>query len=168
MSRFKLLRGVHQQTEVVAGESCPNCENGKRSDGKPCISCKSTGIKHVNATYKKGDVFESPIDLDVKYGDQKFLNLDRVASEDSSGMRKRISELEAEVASLRSGNVPTGATGQPSEDPADLILPENIGEMEVDELKTFAKEMGIDLGTASKKSDILKVIKKAVGEMAPA
>ena len=170
MSRFKLLRGIHQQTEVCKeGGECLECANGKRSDGKRCVRCKGTGKKHTDVTYKAGSILESTLDLEVKFGADRFQNLDRITSEDSSGMKKKIDELEALVAELRAGKASSqSAVPEKTEDSVDNVLPEGIETWEADALKTFAKEMGIDLGGANKKADMLKVIKKAVGEMAPA
>lgn len=134
--RFKLLHGVHQQRD---------------RDG-------------VQRVYKRGDVFESCQDLE-SLGRDKFQDLSKYSLDDSQELRRRIAELEAQLAVARSSveeeeeEEVVESEAEEEEELPPLVLPENLPYMTVDELKKFASDNNVDLGSATKKSDILAILK---------
>jgi len=117
---------------------------GTDQDGKPI-------------TFRKGDVFESDYNLDKMFnsvGAIKFEALDGVqfksALEDMSD-----EELAAEVVrrqEAKAGNQPTSTEYQEED---------SLDSMTVRELKNFAEQEEIDLGNASTKENIIRVIRSS-------
>lgn len=162
MGRFKLLAGVYQ--------------------GKVIETDDDTGEERkVLKTYKQGDIVESDKPLDEKHGRNKFQNLDAGADARTSGdlnlMRRRIAQLERELAAAKSGKAPSQVAEQDLSTEEQQVeeqfnnelsalndgfdLPANFDSMDVGELKALAKEQGVDLGGSATKTAIAKKLREA-------
>lgn len=139
--KFKLLRGRHVE---------------KAQDG---------GRKTYIANDPKNNIVESRIDLETRFGPKKFQNLDRVLAHADSALQRQIDELQAENKKLKKQlngeNVDEGqkANGESKTDGTDEY---NLRDMSVAELRKFADEMEVDLGTATKKDEIINTIQSAL------
>lgn len=110
----------------------------------------------VRKTYVKGDIIETEQDLSVhnSYGSLKFLALGEVpegqASKDT-GMtdEDRISK-------------PIQTESEDGDDDAEDIDVENLEQYSVAVLRKFADQMDIDLGSATRKAEIIVAIKAAI------
>lgn len=97
------------------------------------------------------NIVESSQDLEMLFGSEKFQSLERIigGSEDTSALQRRIAELEAENAKLK---------GQPAPEDDEYEL----SKMTAKELRKYAEEMDIDLGTASSKEELINTIRVAL------
>lgn len=161
--RFKLLRGSHQQREVVPGEKCDKCLGTGKSEAKPkasCVACYGTGNKYETKSYHAKDslrnIVDSPVDLELKFGYEKFQCLDRLAALGDSALRDQLAAKDAEIARLKAqleGRSDDGPPEMPRQDDGP-----NLQQMSVKELRKYAEREGIDLDTASTKEEIIFTI----------
>jgi hypothetical protein len=163
--RFKILRGIHTQREPVKDKTkCDRCNGtGKvevpRKKGEwECPSCLGTGIRHEVATYDSRDparsILRSEIDLEARFGSEKFQNLDRLtATADNQALLDKLAALERENQELKTK----------LEDPVG-DRPEEPGfeEMSSKQLREFARKEGIDVTTASSKEEIINILRSVV------
>ena len=112
------------------------------------------GTKHVfKAKEPDNNIITSDTDLEAQFGSDKYQNIDRLGGSGpgADALKKRIKELEAELAL---------AQGKPSV--VNPMAKEDLEEMTVPELRKFAEDMEIDLGTATRKEEIVNTIKAAM------
>lgn len=139
MTKYRLLRGVHQGPG-------PNKEDGSK-----------TSITYV-ASDPSCNIVESDVDLELKFGSEKFQNLDRMTGavgDDSA--KRRIAELEAENARLR-------AAVREADDVLDEVDEDEDGELDyqkmtLPQLRKLAKSEGIELEPGLGKEEIINVMK---------
>jgi uncharacterized protein (UPF0335 family) len=161
--RFKLLRGLHCQREPHPdGEPCRKCDGtgrivhlrGAEKTDKPCTYCLATGKEHYSKEYNAKNpalsVVESQIDLEVRFGREKFQNIDRlVPTTDNSTLLKRIEELEQENARLK-------------EDEPEQQEEVDLGTMTVKELREFAEQHEVELSKGLNKDQMIEAIQSAL------
>jgi len=162
MTRFRILRGTHSQKEMDPNNGeCEKCDkNGRvvvpRKQGDwPCPACLGTHKKHIEVSYssREGDknIIDSPVDLEAKFGHEKFQNLDRIGAvgDNESALQRRIRELEDENAKLRD-----------EEDPGEYTEAQ-LKKMTVDELRTLAEKCGVEdefVAEAGNKGELINLI----------
>lgn len=156
LMKFQLLAGVHTEVDW-AKPPVLNHENKsvrrtlefRAGDGKLVLSPINLEERLVN---KFRRVYDDPT---------KAYNPVMVAAQEDE-----LTKLRAENAALRAQQ----GTNQPSlPSPTPVVLPPSaaqgqtstINEMSVEELRKFAEEEEIDLGRATRKEDVLKIIQKA-------
>lgn len=115
--RYKVLRGRHCQESTI---------NPK------------TGKKTKNKVYNKGDVVETHVKLDKKFGKAKFELLGTVER------AKPVEDVEVDE----------------EWEGGEEVESDGLDDMSVRELRSYAQEEEIDLGRASRKSDIVDVIRE--------
>jgi len=118
MLKFKLLRGSHQQS-VPTGAGCPPCEGtGKTEGGRYCRPCKGLGKELRTTTHNSNDetdIVENYIDLEARFGSEKFQNLTRmVPTPGNAAILAELDALKAENEKLRTGG------GDPVKESLDL------------------------------------------------
>lgn len=104
---------------------------------------RKTGKKTKDTVYRKGDVFESNLRLDKLFGEAKFKLL---------GQADEVKVPEDQV--QQDEDDFEGGEEEIVEEDDGLEL------MSVAELRAYAKDQGIDLGRANRKSDIIDVIRE--------
>jgi hypothetical protein len=123
MPRYRLLRGMHTQGEDP-------------ETGQPIV-------------FKAGSVVESDIDLELRFGSEKFQAVDRASTMDNSSLVEELEALRLQNAALQKRLEEAGG-----DDWYDLQS------MSTKELLQYAKENGIDVGGASSKKDIITAIEQ--------
>jgi len=152
--KFRILRGSHSRSEPGPnGEVCERCNgkcriviNGKEGDW-PCTLCKATGVKHVEVVYTargERNIIDTEVNLEAKFGSEKFQNLDAGVSPGDDALRRRIAELEVENKTLK-------------EEKPEL----EFSTMNIRQLKRAAEEMGVDVTEAVNKEEIINMLQLA-------
>lgn len=152
--KFKLLRGIHSQREMVQPtEPCPDCDKGKAlSDKKPCTSCKATGNRHVDKVYEakdpKNNIIESKSDLELRFGNEKYQNIDRLldGADDNAALRSQLVALEEENRKLRQ----------------ELNIDPDFEKMSAKELREYARKENIEVDDTMKKDELVHAIESAL------
>lgn len=138
MARFRLMRGRHQQADVLLDEN-----------GEPVLNEDGT-VRKVSVTYDSRDpnrnIVESDIDLEKLFGSEKFQNLDRISAvnDDLRALKDKLERLERENKRLRAR--------QGEERDVDL------SKMTIAELRDFAAKHNIELDPGMKKDEIINAI----------
>lgn len=138
MARFRLMRGRHQQADVLLDEN-----------GEPVLNEDGT-VRKVSVTYDSRDpnrnIVESDIDLEKLFGSEKFQNLDRISAgnDDLRALKDKLERLERENKRLRAR--------QGEERDVDL------SKMTISELRDFAAKHNIELDPGMKKDEIINAI----------
>lgn len=134
--KFKLLRGNFYQLEVDPATK------------------QQVKVKY-SASDPQKSIVSSHDDLETKFGREKFQCLDRFLTGIGAGddaLRQQLEDLRRENEALKaqiSGSTPT---------PDGDDLEKNLQSMSVKELRKYAEQEGIDLGTASNKDEIVHTI----------
>lgn len=115
--RFKLLKGNHR----VAGK--PDPVSGQRGEGR---------------TYRQGDIVESDVELDKKFGSEKFK---RLKNKQSASDPDEEDDNDVEV----------------GPDPQD----DGLDAMTDQELAAFAKEAGVEI-KGKKRETIVKLVRESM------
>ncbi len=114
--RFKLTRGKYV--------------NGKTADGKPIVM-------------KPGDIVESDVHLDKRFGRKKFERLDDSFS----------------AASIAAETAQAAREGFHGKDAATAVVEDTLSAMTVSELRQLAEEEELDLGRSKTKDELLAAIR---------
>lgn len=118
--RFKLLKGNHR----VSGPSDP--VSGQRGEGR---------------TYRQGEIFETDVELDKKFGTEKFKRLkNKLAANDPEEEEDDDDDGESDI-------------GVPQDDGLDTMTDQ--------ELATFAKEAGVEI-KGKKRETIIKLVRESL------
>lgn len=158
---YKLLRGIHAQTEV-SDEVCPHCQGKKTTaEGFVCPRCQGSGCVLVNKIYDARDsrrsIVPSHLDLEAVHGFEKFQSTDRLQrAAGSEALQQEIDELRREVKMLRRQLSDTD-----TED-LDEDVEDGLEEMTVKQLREYADQHDIELGDATRKDEILNTIRSAL------
>lgn len=141
--KFKLLRGKHRQTKTVGGRPVKD-EQGK----------------NVSETFDARDpnknIVESSIDLEMRFGSEKFQNVDRLTGvTDASALREQLAKLQKENEELRAERAKTTRMDSPE---VHDNKP-NFDTMSLKELKAYAKANNIDLEGATGQEEIANILK---------
>ena len=113
--------------------------------------------------YMKNDIVESDVDLALKHnrGARKFK---RVADDTPV----KCSQPQQVSQTLQKPSSPKVSPIEPLEEPKEEPLDENVDDvfskLTIKQLRRLAEEEEIDLGEATKKSEILKIFRDDVGE----
>jgi hypothetical protein len=114
-----------------------------------------TGLVYVNTIYDAKDpnrsIVVSPINLEERFGSEKFQNLDRLTpTPDNQPLLDKIAQLEKEIQELR------GDDPQPADSEEDFSL------MSTKQLREYARNAGVDISGASTKDEIINVLESAL------
>ena len=143
MGHYRLLKGKHTHNPLELG-----------SNNKPLARNADT-----RKVYEAGNIIESEGDLVEKFGTEKFERVDRRGRSYSEAevpvqRQPRMNRADAEPEPIVRSDVAVLEAGDEEVD---------LEAMKLDELRAFAAEEEIDLGTATRKDDIIKAIRVALG-----
>jgi hypothetical protein len=124
MPRYQLLRGMHTQGEDP-------------ETGQPIV-------------FKAGSVVESDIDLELRFGSEKFQAVDRASAD--GGLREELEDLRRQNAELKSKLAE--AEGEGWED--------DLSSMTLKELRKYAQDHGVSVEGLSTKDEIVEAVKFAL------
>lgn len=163
MPRFRLLMGRHIEAKRDA--------KGNIMHGKP-TGQNPKGAK-LTVSYNRGDVFDSPNDLDLMFNQPGSAKFERVVDahqevwdrnkETLAQFTKRMEGKESQQPAT--GTEPeTTPVGEAAKAGFNTAFTDLYGSMTVAELKKHAEEEEIDLRGATKREEILKAIQAALAE----
>lgn len=139
--QFKLLRGIHGCNELEFDSNGNQVFKDPETNAKDTTQHNGWIPSKKQVIYQRGDIISTDIELDAKFGTEKFLRI--------SG------DLEA-LAKFQAAEEAANAA-----DESDSVL-KQIESMNVGQLRAFAETEEIDLGAARTKQELLNVITKFI------
>lgn len=163
VGRFRLLRGTHfeNKTKINRGDVFESKSNLLRFNSAGSIRFERVGsgsklTKDVYGT--KGKATQGTVSPSYEHDQQKLLQQDKLLSEKD----KEIERLKLELANRNASYTVDDLVNQEEEDLLGDDDPTAIFDsMSLQELKAHAEAEEIDLGGATKKQDIIDVLRAA-------
>lgn len=150
VKKYKLLRGIHAQSEQTE-DVCTVCGGEKKNEnGFTCQECFGSGFLLETKIYEAGksgkDIVPSEMNLEVVHGREKFQSVDSIQSTlGPSALLEELEQLRRENAKLKA------LVDTPDSD--------DLSSMTITQLRKYAEENDIELENATKKDEIIQIIR---------
>lgn len=164
--KFRLLRGDHEQARypqirrknlfAMTDDQLKDLADEVGADTSDCFDRAGIirmlkGSDRYSARDPKHNIVSSTVDLETKFGREKFQNLERLSGIGSESLQDKIREQEEEIARLKAQL----EENQPKTELDEL----DLQSMTVADLKKLADELDVDLEPGLRKEEIINVLR---------